>query len=154
MNYDDFPILNNSEYQILNEQYNKLIRPERKDIIIKICTEISQISFSFFQLKNKYNCKILNSLNLANKTFEKIHDNLASCFNVTLLKINQIENFNLFTFLKRTTNLLFLLNKWITIEEKEYYKSLAEKSYLNVNEMLNEIFNSLQQSNVTFFKHM
>lgn len=153
MNYNDFPILTNQEYQLMNENFST-IQPNRKAQISKICFEINTCKNSTLTLSNKFNKKICDSLNQTHTTLEKLLNNLTSTFNINETSNNTIVDMNIFSFLNKVVNIISLIQVWSTTEEKTYYKSIAQKSIVELLNILNSLIKSLQLSNVQFFKYM
>ena len=157
MTYNDFPILNNNEYKILNEQYeqwSKHSKSDRKSQILKICNELNN-SISFcLQLKSKHNLKIRTSIEQTRQSLINLLDNICCCFNISLSHQNQLTNYNLFSFLKQQNHLLRLFNDWQNFEEKEYYKTIIQKSIIIILDCNSNLITSLEESNINFFKYM
>jgi len=153
MNYNDFPILNNEDYKLINEQFNQTQVFDRKTQASKIYIELINLKNSSFKELNSYNKKILSALNTTIKTTTKLIDNLISLFNTPQTDHNT-TNASLFSFINRTINCIKLFSNWETNEPKEYYKNIAHKSLLELTSSLQEIFLALDDSNLLFFKHM
>ncbi len=152
MNYDDFPILKNEDYQILNEQFN-IVQFDRKSTLKNLCSELSVCSNSCLSLYSLHNSKTQKALKETHICLEKIFGNLTSFFNISH-KNDTILNLNLFSFLKKISSLINGFLNWAKLEHKEYYKSLAFKSAEEICNHLKIIFSSLEESNILTFKHM
>ncbi len=153
MNYNDFPILNNDEYELINQQFSSNLPFERKFHLLQICKEINLCSSSCFVISSQYNQKIIHTLSATNKTLTKLFDNLTSLFNLNN-KATTIENFSIFTFIKKLINLNNLFQDWIANEKKEYYIAIAQKSIKEINSCVTDICSALDESNLHFYKHM
>ena len=154
MNYSDFQILSNEAYQIINEKYSSTSKPDRKSILFQICKELKTCSNFCFNLENKYNFKIRKSIELANSCIIKLYNNLQTTFNLYNNPNLSVENFNLFGFLKKLTNIISLFSSWNNLEAKEYYKSICEKSISDLLDVFQNILSSLEESDIRFYKHM
>ena len=154
MNYNDFPILNNEEYNLLNEHYSSLYPFNRKELINNLCLEINICCNTCLKLSNQFNPQIRNSINNSHQTLIKLFNNFSSLFNVQIKPNQLMDNLSIFTFIKRIINITKLLNQWLVNENKEYYISIIKKSILDIFNSLENIFSSLEKSNLLFFKHM
>lgn len=154
MIYDDFQILSNEEYQILNSNFNKNKQFDRKTIITKICQKNLSCQSICLNIEKDYNIKIKNSLVESISKLKKIQENICSTFNVSSKYNNNIKAFNIFTFLKSINDLIKLFYLWHNTENKEYYKNIARKSINDLLSSYQTIFDALESSNVTFFKFM
>ena len=155
MKYNDFPILNNSDYEFLSNQYQNFGMPfDRKTQLVKICQEISLCRNICFEIENKHNFKVKNAIEKAKSTLTKLFDNFSSTFNINITSTKLVLNLNLFSFLKRIIKIISKINNWSTHEQKEYYISMSQKSAAELLICLEEILSALEESNVQFFKHM
>ena len=154
MNYDDFPILNDEGYEILKKNYSTPSKPNRRDLVFKICQTLSNLVCSCFEFEDVYNKKIITSIEQTKEILLKHMDNFTELFNIKLEGNKKVKAFNVFSFLKDLTKLPILFNKWSDIEEKEYYKITAQKSMAEIFNCIEEILSVLQTSNIKFYKYM
>jgi len=153
MIYNDFPILNDNDYKLLNEHFS-LQQFNRKNIINQLCNELNVVANICLEIKNSHNNKIKTAIENTQKTVSKLFDNFSSLFNIYPTTSKTILNTNIFSFFKRLTKILELLTNWEQNETKEYYKTLTQKSINEITKELNGLFVSLENSNFYFFKHM
>ena len=154
MNYEDFPILKNSEYSFLHEQYLNTKLQNRKTLTQKICNEISTCINGCLPTQNPYNNRINQAIKLSHQTLIKHLNNLTSLFNIQTSSMQNISNFNLFSYTRKINNIISLTLDWLDSEEKEYYRTLSKKNIKELINCLDEIFSSTEDSNVNFYKHM
>lgn len=154
MNYNDFPILSNEDYYLLNTQYSNQQKPDRKNHIYKICNELNTIVYSCFELAPKHNTIIKRALESTREISAKLLNNLNEVFNLTNTTSKNYANTNIFTLTKQISKASSRFINWASLEEKEYYKNLSLKSSTELLECLNNILNALELSNVKLFKHM
>lgn len=153
MKYDDFPILTNHEYETLNSQFLENTNPNRKDLLNEICQDLSNCSSSCLNLFSEHNQGIKQSLTLTNKTLTKLFNNLTTTFDLNPIK-TYVSNTNIFNLLSRLIKIISNIQKWLQLEEKTYYKSLATKSLNEIILCANSILSALENSNIKLFKHM
>ncbi len=153
MKYNDFPILSNGDYQILNVEYSRQ-NPTRKELIFEIQKELRETHLSFFQLKNHFNKHIEKSLHELHNHLIQVSDSINELFKLSTIDSLTISNFNIFNLIRRTIKINTMFNQWSQIEEKEYYKKFAIQSSKNISNLLINLATILEQSNIHFFKHM
>ena len=153
MKYDDFPILNNEQYEAINTQFKKQNTINRKDLLTEICQNLSNCSTSCSMLFQEHNQHVRQALLKSNSTLNKLFNNLTSTFDINPIKTH-VFNTNIFNLLNRLTNTISLIQQWSQTEEKIYYISIANKTTTDILNCINSILHSLENSNIKFFKHM
>lgn len=154
MNYNDFPILNDDNYRMIQSEYEKFLPFNRKSQIDKLYFTLEECRHLCFGLDKKYN-KLISTAILKTKTeIEKIMDNLHATFNLNIEYRKEINEFNLFTFIKKIINSISEFKEWYTKEEKEYYKKISSNSMSSLLSCLNDLITSLENSNLHIFKYM
>jgi len=152
MIYNDFPILRDSTYNTLQQQFKNQQKDRRiyaSEIYATTCDCISLCN----TIKN-LNHLITSQLNETKLNLLQIKENLLANFNVDKSKNTQTIQFNIFQLIKK---LLLIINKsicWLREEDKEYYKTFIKNLNLSVIFILNNILSSLEKSNIILFKHM
>ena len=154
MNYNDFPILSNEEYQLLNSHFSTSNISSRKDILFKILNEISNCKNLCFNIEQKQNFKLKTSLEFSFNTLTKLENNLSTSFNLKTTSSQSYKSVNIFSFTKKITKLSTLVSSWHSTEQKEYFKAIAHKTLIDLLSILENIFTALETSNVLLFKHM
>lgn len=154
MTYNDFPILNDETYKLMNEYFSHQEPFNRKLIITNICNELNYVLNVCLDIKKQHNHKINNCLNDILNTISKNLNNLSSLFNVSISSKQSFLKLNIFAFFKKLTHILSLLTTWINSEDKQYYKSIAIKTSTEIHNKLTELFSAFEESNYYFFKHM
>lgn len=154
MKYDDFPILNNSEYSLLAEQYTATNIKNRESVIKEICQELSICLSNCWLIENLYNNKIHLAITQTNKTLSKYLTNLSCLFEIQSQQTQTISTFNIFSFIKKINHIIRLTADWFSNEQKEYFKVVAKKSIDELLTSLDIIFSILEESNIHFYKHM
>ena len=154
MKYEDFPILNNNDYSLLREQYLSSNQTDRKLIVNEICGEISNIINSYWSNENLFNNNLNRAIKNCSLSLMKVLDNLTSLFNIQVTRQQSIPTFNIFSYIRKINSIITMLLKWACSEQKEYYKSTASKTTIELLNSLNSILLAAEESNVKFYKHM
>ncbi len=152
MNYDDFPLLKNNDYEILSQHYSEL-KQDKKTIIYLICSELICCANSCPSISNSLNHKSQIALNESRHLFEKLANNLTNLFNLSI-ENKTMKEINLFSFMKKTTSILQNFLKWANQENKEYYKKHALQAANELAQQLNLLLSCLENSNIFMFKYM
>lgn len=153
MNYNDFPILTNLDYELINKQYSNETF-DRKNQLTKICQNLDLCRQVCFEIEHFHNIKVKTSLQNTFSTTTKLLDNLTCTFNISISKKNEIFKTTIFSLLKILSEIISLFSIWLKNEKKEYYMSMCLKTQQELSACLNNILNSLEESNILTFKHM
>lgn len=154
MNYEDYPILKNEEYKLLNDKYSQTFSFNKNAILHKICLEIQQCLSSCSHINNSFNMKTLETIRKSNQTLEKTLNNLKEMFSIPLQSIKETNNFNIFTYTKRIALAIELITNLVNHEKKEYYKSFILKTCSDLTKLIIALQETLEDSSVHFFRHM
>ena len=153
MKYDDFPILSINEYKKLNTRFSENTNTNKNDILNEICQDLSNCSHSCLNLFQEYNKEIKQSLTLTNTILTKVYNNLTAIFDLNPIK-TYVSTTSTFNLLNKLIKIISNINKWLQLEEKIYYKSLATKTLDEIISCANSIISALDNSNIKFYKHM
>lgn len=153
MEYNDFPILNNNEYKIINEHLLQSSHFCRSSLTLNICNNLSYCISLCDSNRIQLNHNIKNVLFQTKQTMQKILENIKETFNIKLTN-SQYYNFNLFTLLKKLSNTSTLFCNWIDNEQKTFYKTFAHKNNIEILKCIEKLLEALENSNIYFFKHM
>ncbi len=154
MEYNDFPILNDDEYKLLQDKYNNLLPFDRLQCVNLIYSSCVMCEDCCYTVSAIVNPTIRQSVKQCLGELNKISSNLLSTFNLKPALTHELKSVNLFNFLKKLINLLKNLQNWCKNEEKEYFKSLAFKSSVAVMDATANILSAIENSNVPIYKHM
>jgi len=153
MDYNDFPILNNSDYENINKQYQAKMEFDKKHTLYNISHELQQTIQSAINLAKSTNKQINHQLENLINIATKQKNNISTIFN-TSQNENQSVDESLFNLLKRVLKIISLYLLWGQNEEKIYYKSLSTKSINELIAISSNILSSLNLSQFYFFKFM
>lgn len=152
MEYNDYPILTDEQYKLLNEQF--LATPNtRKENVFKIFCAIAELINATPILQTKVNLNIFNSLAFAEKEMQKCLSNLKANFNLELNK-KEVADINIFVFLKKLAKIMQNLILWQQTEQKEYYKQFALSLNCCLNNVNLNLISALASSNINLHKFM
>ena len=154
MSYNDFQILTDSEYFLLNSQYEQARKIKNKNIIIQIEKTLDECISCCNDKNTKLNTKTQSLINQTKQQLTNILNNLTATFNISINQNYNENKLNIFTLGEHVTDLINLHHQWILIEEKEYYKNIAIKNNSDLIFILKNIFSALKDSFVLTFKHM
>ena len=150
MTYNDFPILNSTDYQILNSEFEKQKpKNDRATSIAKISMLLLDCKNSCSSIKANINNLIKQEITKANTQISAIWENLN-----TSTTTNTIKEFNVFTFLNKLSKCLHEFMQWFEIETKEYYKNLILKSISSLSVCIENISSAISKSTIKIYKFM
>lgn len=153
-NYNDFPILDEQVYRYMTEQYNKVKDFDRRNIVGKIFIQLNECKKSCYCLVGKFNSKIKEVVENAKSELDIILENYQLTFGSNFDVSNEVKNVGLFSFLKKLTSIILQLEEWLTLEEKDYYKKIADNTLVKVTNVLLNFMSAIEQSNLLLFKYM
>ncbi len=154
MIYNDNPILNELDYLTIDKHYQSTQTLDRKTLVLRIYNELSSCLNNCLLIENRYNKNIQKLLKSTSITVDKHLNNLSTLFNLPATKTQSASSFNLFTFLKKINKTCLLLIEWLKIEDKEYYKTTLIKTLNELLGVCKEMFSTLENSEIHFFKYM
>lgn len=145
MNYNDFPILNDEEYFLIQAQYESLPW-NRNEKVYAIFLTLQQSLNMCYAIKENFNNKIKSALNQSKQIVEKILYNLSNVFNFKSTNLSVPSEFNIFTLTKKMVEASKQFEDWRLNEKKEYYKKIAHSCILDLLSTVNVILNSMEAS--------
>ena len=148
MNYNDFPILNNEDYLLINSHYENKVPFDRKKNLYKIISTISLAKTICCNLANKYNSQIQKEIANIFTTFTKLEDNLISIFNLSDSTQHTTRSFNIFSLQKSTAEIIELILNWNQHEPKQYYKTISHNFTCELLTSLNKLILSMEKSKI------
>lgn len=154
MTYNDFPILDDQHYALLNSHYSNKQDFNRVNTAHKLFTELFNTKTVCSAIPANFNTKIKLALNDCYLTLNKLTENISTTFNIDPPSIKSIKSCSIFTLIKKLLSLLKLFNEWQTNEIKEYYKNIATKSLDELFCEADKLLTAINESNVYIFKHM
>lgn len=154
MNYNDFPILNNNQYEFLNIQFLQNKEFNRKSILNEICNDLCTCKFSCFAIDNGYNIKIKAALKHGSSILTKLYENLTSTFSIQHKPHSGLKVLNIFELLNKINRIVLLCLEWQKDEPKGFYKTISQNTTIELLNISSSLTNALSSSNFVLFKHM
>lgn len=145
MTYNDYPILNDDEYYILQTEYNSNSF-NRNENVYKIFLDLQKCLVLFYSTERNFNSIINQSLIQSKEIIQKILDNLTTLFNFKTSNTNFNSNQNIFTLVKQMINCSKQFVSWFQGDQKEYYKKFAHNCAIDLLYAVNVILNAMEQS--------
>ena len=152
MNYEDYPILSDFEYEIINKNYAHKT-PTRKQLLSNIFKNLNLLILDCINC-NIENKKIFSAVKQTKQRLETISENLDSIFEFEKNNQTSIRDFNIFKFLENLCELQKLFYSWHQTEEKEYYKTICSNNFFLLFDCSLEILSTLSDSYIKIFKYM
>lgn len=154
MTYNDYQILSNDEYKILESHYNASNNYSKNHTINSIHTLVNTAKCSLQYSNNFKNFQIKKELNNHFLILNKLEDNLKSMLSLEISKPTLIESFNLFNYINNLFSIIKLLNVWLENENKEYYKKIIRISKIEIENLISSILSILSTLSINFYKFM
>ena len=151
MNYEDFPILSNTDYALLKQKLESP-KQDRKKAVATTLSLLNTFSTCCLTTK-KINARILKSVTDAKQTCIKHQNNLSSVFNINI-QTKEIESLSLFAMLKKLLTASCELSSLAIDEDKIYYKKLFIQTSKELILSAVKILSDLQDSNIITFNYM
>ena len=153
MEYNDFPILDNSQYKLMQDKFNEQFSFDRKETVFIIYSSLTECNFTCTLLYAKLNKTICESLKQSNEKLELAISNLEATFNLHLNK-TEVKEMSIFGFLCKLTNCLKQINLWQQKEQKEYFKHFALQLSADLTAVLSNILSAIEKSNIQLYKYL
>ena len=153
MDYKDFQILSDDEYNTINTHMSESKTFDRPTATHQIFIELLFCQNAEFNQIKKFNGKVTRTLNNSKTILNKTVDNFQSLFNYNEFN-KHIHSISIFDYISKLISLNEKLIKWSIVEKKEYYKSFAQKTSFEILNLAKEIVEAINMSNIYFFKFM
>lgn len=154
MEYNDFQILSNDTYKLMNEQFNNSQPFTKRACVNKLQLLIAEFRALTASIQAKTNHKIRNELEKVSSNISKLENNLQAIFNTKRPKATTIKSFNIFNTIQTIIKILLELQNWSKNETKEYHLNFIEKTTNEFLLNLDDLFLVMSKLNIILFKHM
>ncbi len=153
MNYEDFPILNDSTYSLMREHYNQTL-PDYHESIANIFSSINLLINCEIDNLSNYNKIIDLALKKSKIQLNTILSNLSKLFNFNPNSTTHYKTITIFSYLTNlhstTINLFNLFNQ----TSKPIIKNSLSKYIILILETTKDLSNNLDKCGIKFFKYM
>lgn len=154
MLYNDYQILNNDKYQIINMHYQQSQPHTQNEIANKLFVNFDQCKSYCFGLNNCVNKQIQSVLLAAKFEFEKLISNINTCFKLDAKVSKTISTFNLFDFANKLIDGIKLAQEFLNLTTDPKLTNFAKQTTKTILDIANQLFEALSNSNIQMFKHM
>jgi len=152
MNYEDFPILDNSTYQIMKEQYLNQ-STDKHELVGKIFNKLNTLLY-FEHLESKhFNKNIIFTLNNIKSSIQSSIKQFAQTFSFSTTPSNMRKG-DLFSYLSTILDIISLMHQLLDHTTKPYQKTFLNQEISNLLISLQSILSALSNSTIYFFKFM
>ena len=153
MEYNDFPILDDARYKLMQDKFNEQFAFDRKENVFLIYLELNQCSDAIPLLFSQVNAQICEQLKLAKQNLDKLISNFEATFNLTR-QTKEIRQTTLFNLLKNMAKVEQKLINWLQKEQKEYFKQFVLKSIEEIVNNLINLLDTVDSANLKIFKYI
>lgn len=154
MMYNDFQILNNDEYNLINEQYSHHQASTQTDIINNLFLQLDECKSFCFGLNKYVNKRIQNALVFAKNELDKLIYNINVSYKVSVHSIQAVTNFNIFAFAKKLMEGLELVQKLLEFATDPNTINFVKGTATTITSIAEQLFDALENSNIHLFKFM
>ena len=154
MIYNDFPILTETNYKTMQEEFNSTNNFSRQQHANSICNLLNQLIVNKLFTSLKINSNVKNILIENNQKLIKIYNNFCSIFSITNKQIETINNLNIFKYINSISTINQNLTCWLISEKKEAYKNILLSTKCELEEILTNTSLCLEKCNFYFCKYM
>ena len=152
MNYEDFPILDNSTYQIMKEQFLNQ-STDKHELVGKIFNKLNTLlSFEYLESKH-FNKNIISSLNNSKSSIQISINKFAQIFSLSNSPRNTKKG-DLFSYLSTILDIISLMHQLLDHTTKPYQKTFLNQEISNLLISSQSILSALSNSTIYFFKFM
>ncbi len=152
MEYEDYKVLSEEEYNFLSEQY--LSQKQPKNYAQFVCEKLEICKSMCLNLTKETNSNVATKIKEIYEYLQNIKDNLLATFTIKSATVCEVKNFNIFSLLTACFDVLTTLHNWQNEETKQHTKIFLVKTTNALTERINSILTALENSNILIFKHM
>lgn len=153
MNYEDFPILDNTTYKIMREQY-KLETIDKHELVAGIFNTLNSLCFSEIQQNKHFNKNLKLSLETSKNEITTIINDFSKTFSMKQSVINNIKTRSIFDYLHQILSIIDQIRNLKDLLNKTYHKTIINNSISHLTRASIEILSALNNSTIHFFRYM
>ena len=137
MNYDDFPILDDSSYQILYEQY-KLNSCDKNELVGEIFNALVKLESCEISNHRKMNTTLLSIINESKLSISLMINDLEKVYNISSHQTNFITNISVFKFLSNIIKIIKNIDNLLQINNNTYSSEIMNNIKTKLKEVKEE----------------
>ena len=154
MLYNDYQVLNDDEYQIINLHYQQTEPQTQSEIVNKLFVNFDQCKSYCFGLNSCVNKRIQAVLNNAKAEFEKLISNINTSFKLNAKTTKVVSTFSVFDFANKLIEGIKLAQEFLNLATDPKFTDFAKQTTKTILDIANQLFDALSSSNIQMFKHM
>lgn len=154
MLYNDFNILDDGEYQIINLHYQQSKPQTQSEIVNKLFVNFDQCKSFCFGLNKCVNKRIQAVLVNAKSEFEKLISNVNTTFKIDAKTTKVVSAFSVFDFANKLIEGLKLAQEFLNLATDPKLTDFAKQTTKTILDITDQLFNALANSNIQMFKYM
>lgn len=154
MLYNDYQVLNDDEYQIINLHYRQSQPHTQSEIVNKLFINFDQCKSYCFGLNNCVNKRIQAVLLNAKTEFEKLISNVNTTFKLNATTSKVVSSFGVFDFANKLIEGLKLAQEFLNLATDPKLTDFAKQTTKTILDIADQLFDALSSSNIQMFKHM
>ncbi len=154
MMYEDFKILNDDQYNLISEQLQNQKICSQAEIANKLFLTLDQCKSFCFGLNNQVNKRIQNALLYARNQLDKLINNVNISFNIDAHSMQIVTDLNIFAFAKKLIEAVQTVEELLHQPNSEKFSHFSLPTISTLLDIINQLFDALENSNIHLFKHM
>lgn len=154
MLYNDYQVLNDDEYQIINLHYQQTKPQTQSEIVNKLFVNFDQCKSYCFGLSSRVNKRIQVVLNNAKAEFEKLISNINISFKLNTKTTKVVSTFSVFDFANKLIEGLKLAQEFLNLATDPKLTVFAKQTTKTILDIADQLFDALSSSNIQMFKYM
>jgi len=154
MKYDDFPILDDTSYQIMQREYVSKISQDRHTMLAKIYNHIIHTEHSEIDKLGSLSAKTIEIIKKIKNYLEKTTQNICFLYNFEKNENKIIKKYNLLEFINNLIKLINLFQEYKNLEKTAYYKQYFDNNISELLNLISEIISSFENKYFLLFKYI
>lgn len=154
MLFNDYQVLKDDEYQLINLQYQQNKPHTQNEIASKLFENFDQCKSYCFGLNSCVNKHIQAVLANAKSEFEKLINNVNISFKIDTKTSKVVSSLNIFEFAGKLLDGVKLAQEFFDFATDPKTINFAKQTTKTILDIANQLFEALSVSNIQMFKHM
>lgn len=154
MLYNDYQVLKDDEYQLINLQYKQNQPHTQNEIASRLFENFDQCKSYCFGLNKCVNKHIQAVLANAKTEFEKLINNVNISFKINAKTNKIVSTLNIFEFASKLLDGVKLAQEFYNFASDPKTINFAKQTTKTILDIANQLFDALSVSNIQMFKYM